>query len=772
MSNSLANKLDKIILILIKGIIFLLPLFFLPWTNEYFEFNKQFLLWLFASIASLLWLGQAAVAGRIKIKINFLNLPILIFLLLAAAAAWFSLDRFSSYFGYFGRFSDAWFGLLSLAILYFLIINTKAADSAEKIFALLKLLLYASFIAAVVSFSAMLGWLGALSGDPTSIFSAGSFNPAGGSLLSLAVFLAIMSLISANFLVRPAPVSEPGLSRGLKKFERIFFGAGLIIFLLVLALIDFSLSWVLVLLGAGLMIFFRLPARRSLGAGGLASDLNFKKIINFRLLAPLAIMLLAVLVLILPNFSLAKMVLGQELPKEALLGYSQSWAITQQVLKNYPFLGSGPGTFAQDFSLYRPAEFNASVFWQIRFDKSGSHFLEILATAGLLTWLSYLLIICLIIYLNIVLIRKYLKSRPAGPANDDYNLITALFTVFILIFFAQFFFLTNTVLNFIFWLISGLLIAFWQRTDNALFKERIINLRQTGLFYRLSLLSILALAAAGFMLLAFQVKFFAADLIAASGQGQEAKLTAAIKLNPHRYNYRISLAKFYLNQARAEAFKPLEQKNNNRIQTNISQAVEAARQALAIAPNSVLAQETLGLIYRDIRPLTIGSEPWAVKYFSGALELEPTNPVLAAELAKAYLNNNDLIGAENYFRKALELKRDYYEAKFGLAKTYLKNRQDNQALILLNELAREVQSAEVYYEQGRIYYNHGEIDQAIDRFKLTLSLAPRQANSLYSLALAYEAKGENQEALKYYRQVLELDKSNAEVRNKIEELNK
>ena len=116
---------------------------------------------------------------------------------------------------------------------------------------------------------------------------------------------------------------------------------------------------------------------------------------------------MAVLMLALLGINFTKPILGRELPKEALLGYGQSWIITKETFEKYPAIGSGPGTFAEDFSLFRPAEFNSSAFWQIRFDKSRSHILEMLATAGLLTFLAYFLVICLVFYLNIVLIKKY-----------------------------------------------------------------------------------------------------------------------------------------------------------------------------------------------------------------------------------------------------------------------------------------------------------------------------------------------------------------------------
>lgn len=752
MSDKFIGRIDKALGIIMKGTILLLPLFFLPWTSEAFEFNKQFLLWLLMPVAALLWLYKAIAEGQVKIKINPLNLPILIFLLLTAVASIFGLDRFSSFFGHFGRFSDAWLGLLSLIIFYFLIINTEVASGTEKIISLLKLLLYSSFAVAIVSLSAILGWLSVISGDPLSIFSSVSFNPAGGSLFSLAVWLAVMSIVLASFL----------FNGGLRKFDRIFFSVCLAIFLITLGLINFSLSWALIIIGAGLMIFFR----------WLAEGFNFKKILNYYLLIPAVLILLSTLMFALSNLSLTKLVLGQDLPREDLLTYEQSWIVAKEAFKKNPGLGSGLGTFQEDFSRYRPAELNSGAFWQIRFLKSRSYFLEILATAGLPTLLSYFLIICLVIYLNIILIKKYLGSEPASGTDENYNLITALFTVFVLIFFSQLGFLTNTVLNFIFWFYLALIIAFWQRVDQPLFKERIIDLKKTVLSYRLAILILFILSVGVFTLLVFETKFFVADLIATSRLDREAGLTTAIKLNPYRYNYRLSLAKFYLNQAGAEALKPAEKKDNTKIQLDITRAIAMAQPALTLAPNSVLTQETMGMIYRDIRQLTLGSEPWAVKYFSDALNLEPTNPVLATELAKAYSNLNDSANAEKYFRRGLELKPDYYEAKLGLAKTYLKNKQDNQALILLNELAREVQTAEIYYELGRFYYNHGEVDKAIDRFKLALNLSPKYANSLYSLAVAYEAKGERAEALKYYQQVLELNPGNAEVKKKLEELSK
>jgi len=670
-------------------------LFFLPWTAEFFEFNKQFLLWLVMPLALFLWLFKMARQEELKIKTNILNLPILLFLSLAAASAVFSLDWFSSFFGYYGRFSDAWLGLFSLVIFYFLLINTGVADSAKKIYDLLKLFIYSALAAAAISFLARVGFLKLLSGEASNWLGSPWFNPAGGSLYSLGIFLTAAAAAAIGLF----------LTGQLKKSERYIFGSGLI--LIIVVLVSVNSSW-----------------------------------------------------------------LGLKPPREAILSHGPALAITEQTLKASPFLGSGPGTFAYDFSLYRPAELNQNSLWQVRFDKSASQILELPATYGLLGLLGYFLIVSLIIYLNVKLLVKHRKIRRTDGGSGDYNLAIMLFSVFLGLFLCQIFFQTNTVLNFSFWLFLGLLVAFWQARDAAVFKEKIISLAENLKWRKFWLLALFLVAAGWFALAVYEIKFFAADVLAARGADREAGLAAAVRLNPKRHNYEISLAKFYLNRMRTEAQKSKDKRDGGYLKANIASAIDRGRLAASLAPNSVVAWETLGMIYRDAAPLTFNSEPWAVESFSRALTLEPTNPVLATELAKAYFNNNDFLNAEKYFKRASELKPDYYEAKFGLAKAYFKNQKDKLALDLLNQLAAATFDPEIFYELGRYYYNHGQIALAVERFKLALSVLPNHANSLYSLGIALEAKGETAEALKYYRQVLELNPGNQEVEKKINNFKK
>lgn len=72
---------------------FLIPLFVLPNVPSALELNKQVLLVLLGGIAFLAWIGKLAWEGRIRIKKNFLLVPVLILLIVLSLSTVFSVYR-------------------------------------------------------------------------------------------------------------------------------------------------------------------------------------------------------------------------------------------------------------------------------------------------------------------------------------------------------------------------------------------------------------------------------------------------------------------------------------------------------------------------------------------------------------------------------------------------------------------------------------------------------------------------------------------------------
>src|SRR4030043_1925166 len=84
---SIAPKImDWIIIGAVYLLTFLIPLFFLPNVPSILELNKQLLLVVLGGIAFLAWIGKLAWEGRIRVKKNFLLVPVLLLLLILAAS--------------------------------------------------------------------------------------------------------------------------------------------------------------------------------------------------------------------------------------------------------------------------------------------------------------------------------------------------------------------------------------------------------------------------------------------------------------------------------------------------------------------------------------------------------------------------------------------------------------------------------------------------------------------------------------------------------------
>ena len=115
---------NRIIKLSIYLLVFLLPVCFLPFSFEAYEFNKQYLLFFLVSLGFLAWLAKMVICDKeIKFRRTPLDIPVLAFMFLAILSTAFSIDKTSSLFGFYGRFSDNLIGILSLGIFYFLITN-------------------------------------------------------------------------------------------------------------------------------------------------------------------------------------------------------------------------------------------------------------------------------------------------------------------------------------------------------------------------------------------------------------------------------------------------------------------------------------------------------------------------------------------------------------------------------------------------------------------------------------------------------------------------
>lgn len=752
--------LERLIKTSIYLLVFLLPLFWLPFSFEPFEFNKQYLLFFLVSIAFFAWLTRMVLIDKeIRWKRKPLDIFILAFLFIAILSAVFSVDKGSSVFGFYGRFSDGLIGLLSLGVLYFLITNNvgtdettgKSQEGQRSLIinhrSLVKLFIWSVFLVVLISYFSIFGlWqrligsigqIGLVMGQPT-------FNPAADSMEGLAIFISIIIVLIVGLLGQQIKFQIGQLVYWLI----LIFGLGLLI------IIDFARAWFVLLVSLSIFLVLVIANRM------------FKENVN-QLLLPLFLIIIATVFLFL-NLSWQA---NLRLSKEPVLGQGISWLVAlgsvSENIKAF-FLGSGIGTFYYDFAKFKPAKFNLNPLWQLRFDRPGCHLAEILGTMGFLGLLSYLTLIGLFL-----LVSWFILAPAPGIGRS-------LLMAFLALLVAQLVFYQNSISAFTFWLILGLGAVSWRSNSKSWWwREISFSLRKIP---ELSLIATAFLTVIGLAIFGsyyFGQQFYRADILYAKSQRMVStkeripSIEKVVKLNPNFSQYQIILAREYLNQVQNEIRKPVEEQDSLALQSDIARAIEVARRSANQNPSQVAAVETLAMVYRDIRLVVGGASDWAIKSFEKAISLEPSNPVLRTELGKLYLEKGEREKAKEQFSRARELKSDYLEASLQEALIFERENNLEEAVKKIENLAKDFPfNSEVLFQLGRLYFNTGRLDEAISQFKTIVNFFPDHSNALYSLGVAYQKKGQKEEAISYFEKVLELNPDNQNVIQKLEELRK
>jgi len=188
---------------------FLLPLFFLPFNSNVVEMNKQLLLVAFALLLLVAWLGKIIARGRLEFKKSLLNLGVILFLIAYLVSTCLSKNIYAGLVGSAGTVSEAFFTVLSLAIVFFVIVNN--LKSKKEIQSLLFSLTLSGFVAGLFAVLQLAGKF-ILPWDFAQVIN---FNTIG-SVNSLEIMLAALLILCAVLFAE----SETGKGR------QIFFWRG------------------------------------------------------------------------------------------------------------------------------------------------------------------------------------------------------------------------------------------------------------------------------------------------------------------------------------------------------------------------------------------------------------------------------------------------------------------------------------------------------------------------------------------------------------------
>ena len=629
----------------------LLPLFFLPTTTEFFEYNKMALLITATVLMVVLWGIRILLGQKIELVKSALDIPLLAFTAIFILATIFSLNKNTSIFGSQGRWFPSLFGIITLVIYYY--INT---PNMKHHLAIRWSMLGLIFGSTLATLTAILSYFNIFLGSEAFLRTP-NFNTTGSvtTIVSLAAFSIILALAYITYEKR-LPM-------------QIILASTTVLNLFFIGLINSIVGWVILGVGLISLIVFVDIAR-----------FFAQKLVS---MVTLGTLLAVLLVTILPTTR--EVIVNAAYPLEIALPVKESWVVSSSSVQDYPLLATGPSTFHLNFTRYRPLSLNAGDLWNIRFDKPFNEILNTLATMGILGLVALLFLGSRILNL----------AGNARFSSDEAGLskIAAVGTVTAV----SFFFVTYaTVLNtFVLFFMLSLFVA----------ASVIVEYGKLGELVTLSFSSFAAVSTIGeaSALKKEFINFIAAiPVIALVLFGQytfsktylgefymrkaivaainsEATTTydyqaRAININPRRDSYHTAYAQTNLVLANALAGKAdITDAEKQTVQTLIAQAIRSSRMATEVVnPLNVNNWQTRGLIYRSIAGVAQNAAEWSIASYNNAIQLDPTNPSLRLELGGIYFAANEYLAAANLFRQATALKPNYANAHYNFAQALLK----------------------------------------------------------------------------------------------------
>jgi tetratricopeptide (TPR) repeat protein len=736
--------------------VFFLPLFFLPGIPNVLDFPKQSFLLTLSFFGVLFWLAGVLNRGEVSLKLHILYVPLILLLLAWGISTIFSYSRYGSFWGWPLQVSESFLTLLSFALFFFLV--HQLFSKREEILMLFLLILSSAAIASLFGIAQLFGrFLLPFDFAKTAVFNTI------GSPSALAVFAAVLLPVA----VRLFPVFAFWQ-------VRILLGIAAGLFLFTLLVVNSWIAWVVLFIGAVALFVISFVLR---------------EFFEPRLMVlPVFLIIISASFLILRNpipiLSIA--------PSEVYPSNRATIQISLAALRERPILGTGPGTFLFDYTKFKSVAVNQTIFWNARFPVGASKIIENFGTTGILGAGTLLVFIGALLFC--------LLRQTARDVAERF-LVGTIGLAFV----------SSAASLFLSWSITSLLLPFWlfaafvaiisrrmAKEQRVVVMPKIDSPEQvfTPWFSALVSFALVIVILVGGGLLYFNgLRFFAEfayqNALKEFSQGNFGKaqdgIVNAIRFNPNQDIYWRDSAQIQLMRLKQEILPRADITSDQMRQTIavlIDNAVRFAKQATDLEPKNALNWLVRGSIYQDLIGIAGDAENVALNLgYDKARELDPTNPYIITQIGRVYLQkaifaqqqrqpesvvSENITKAEEYFKKAIELKGDFAPAHFQLAVVAQMRGDVSGTIAKLQETKRYVTTMQdligLSFQLGVLYYQQEDYEQAKRELEFAVSQNQNYSNAHYFLGLIYDKEGRKEDAIRQFELIEALNPDNQEVK--------
>lgn len=738
------NNIFRYILV---ALIFLMPIFFLPSVTFPLYSAKMSILVTLLLILISLFLAKTLSIGRISLPKTKMLLPLALFPLIAMISSLFSKNFMLSMVG--GVFDIGTSGsMLIFTLLFFLVLFSVSGDRLT-VRQILKFFTYSGIVVVVhmivrAFFASVLPV--AISSRIPNFITGGAIDT---SIILGAVILGILCLLHMTEIS--------------KRMAYVVYTT-LVLGLIIIGAINFTP--VIVILGIFALVYFVLMFSWSIESESNGVIFNLKNYI------PSLLVLIFSVVVIISGGAVSDYLSG--LLKinsfEVRPNFETTFEIVKQSLSVNPVVGVGPNKFSDMWNLHKPLNVNITSFWNTTFNFGSSFVVTLLATTGLLGFLSFILFIIMYAVLGF-------KSLFVNSEDGEINyLTTTTFLISVFLWVMAFVYVPGITALSLAFIFSALFLSLTS-------SRGIIGIKEFNLFNnpKANFVSVFGIVICLIMSIAggyfvwqrnISANIFQQALISASRgdiQDSKLKMASAIQIAPNDNYWRnlSELTLLELSQALATIKNPQDISDTKRaeIQLIISNSIEASRQAIVLNHNNYQNWYTLGRVYEALASVGIqGAIENAKNAYIEVKNRAPNNPLVPLALARLELIAGNIQGARDFIAQSLQLKNNYTDAYFTLAQIEVASNNIPNAI-------RSVESAtftdpnnhNLYFQLGLLKYNNADYKGAISSLEKAISIIPDYANARYFLGLSYEKLGRKQDAIEQFKEIQKTNPDNQEV---------
>lgn len=628
---------------------FAMPIFFLPLTLEFFEFNKLTLLIVSTILLLLTWIAKMLINKEVSIVKSAMDVPLLALAGVYILATVFSIDKVSSLFGSQGRWFPSLFGIVTLIAFYYVVSSNVRSEKVAK--NVLIAFIGGTTVSTLIS---LLSYFGVVLGTAAHL-QVPNFTLTG-SVTTTAVIAAIASVLAVILMVH---AETPSLKIMLVQAAIVnLFGA---------LLLGNIAAYAALVFGVLSMLYF----------------VPINKFTENKTLISVTLGAAAVTVMVLITPTTREAILNASYPKEISLSPRESWIVTSSIMRDFPALGTGPSTFYLNYPRYKSLLQNNTDFWNVRFDKPFSEFFGIIANLGILG-------VIIVTFFLVRATRVVVKNTTRDEGNDGVRTSLAIATLSLLV--VMLFTYSTVLTGFLLFLFLALSISLAQDRSEGRVERIVLSLASFSesmslvgggtigrkeTFQYIATIPLLALAIAGgfFAYKNYAGEFYMRKAVEAAavnnGTDTYRYQTRAINVNPQKAAYHDALARTNIALASAIASKEeLTDPDRQSIQQLIAQAIRSVRLSTeALNPLNADSWETRAVVYSALTGVAEDAPTWSKSAYNTAIQLDPTNPRLRLLLGGLHFAEADYLTAANLYRQAIQLKNDYANGHYNYAQS-------------------------------------------------------------------------------------------------------